>query len=335
MGRRVWTQERLYQLLNTLVDVEPPLAPLVARACYRRKGHGGEHNYPVEEYELTNEGRHKYRAYVNDEDISYEMPLPLYLLQVRGLRTALSPQDRPPPLSPRRPPPACVLPALCLSQLGDVGGDVSDDSDALVSDEDEKEVDGHMHYIPDSCLNKQRKQDGTTEYAILWKQGDVTWENAKATPFVDSSQTWRDTLIVDRWEAARRAGTLLVKVRIKLKLQDGGKVALAPLVLDRVVPVQSAAEVAHSSMQRERHLEERALAKQAATAEKERLEANAQGIIAKLPWPMRYALLACGGSSGTVSDYQQRIVELDVRPRSRTIQPRPNPRRTTHLRVGA
>ena len=177
------------------------------------------------------------------------------------------------------------------------------------------EVDGQMLYLPVACLNK-RKLNGQTQYAILWKLGDITWEDAKAKPFRDSHTTWRDTKIVDKWEAARQAGTLLVKVRIGFKLQDG-KVALTH-TLDRVVPVQSEAEVAQTSMQRERHREERALAKQAATAEEERLEANAHEIIAKLPWPMRYAMLACGGSSGTVRDYQQRIVELKVSPGSRT-----------------
>ena len=114
-GRHVWTHDRLYMLLSTLVDLEPPRAPLVARNCYRRKARGGEHHYTVEEYELTHDGSLILGAYLNNADISYKMPLPFYLLQVRGLRTALSPQDRPPPLSPRPSPSDCILPVLLLA----------------------------------------------------------------------------------------------------------------------------------------------------------------------------------------------------------------------------
>ena len=60
------------------------------------------------------------------------------------------------------------------------------------------------------------------------------------------------------------------------------------------------------------------MAKQAAAAEEVRLQANAHEVIAKLPWPMRFATLACGGSTGTVPNYKQRILELEVSQGSRT-----------------
>lgn len=316
--RKVWTTDRLYLLLNALVDLELPLVPLVDRMSTRKENRRTGHAYTEETYELTREGRTILSQHDKDEDISFIMPTPYFLLQVCAGALLAHCSTFPPHQPSHRRLTAVVCP-IC-SQLGDVGGDASDNTDDLMSDEGDVEVDGETRSIPRLVVNRRRAADRKTEYLVRWAAGDFSWEAATARPFNDS-RTWRDMTIVSEWEAARHAGTLDTAVLATCTAIDGN--VRMELRVGRVRPATGALATGEAKARR---VAEATLAREAEVAEAERIEDAATAAINKLPWLIRTSMLACNASSSRVQaarELKQR--QLDLQVRSHSDEPPPLP----------
>ena len=108
-----------------------------------------------------------------------------------------------------------------------------------------------------------------------------------------SQSTWRDTPVVAEWEAAKRSGSLLPHVCLQLKLGPSRRGVAIGTQLTVVLMSTARSGTSLSAQARPAAIEQQAAARRAAMELEAAEAALAEAAIAKVPWSVRFALMAC------------------------------------------